>query len=98
MKFTDVAGIMNIPYVAEKVKLSHVAEIVKLSHVAGILEAGSMYDRILHWKLLKISVQIPYPKNFEQLPVQYAGTKHEICRLFTIDYQYSHKNTYGNSW
>ena len=35
---------MNIPYVAEKVKLSHVAEIVKLSHVAGILEAGSMYD------------------------------------------------------
>ena len=44
MKFTDVAGIMNIPYVAEKVKLSHVAEIVKLSHVAGILEAGSMYD------------------------------------------------------
>ena len=36
---------MNIPYVAEKVKLSHVAEIVKLSHVAGILEAGSMYDR-----------------------------------------------------
>ena len=45
MKFTDVAGIMNIPYVAEKVKLSHVAEIVKLSHVAGILEAGSMYDR-----------------------------------------------------
>ena len=46
MKFTDVAGIMNIPYVAEKVKLSHVAEIVKLSHVAEILEAGSMYDRI----------------------------------------------------
>ena len=46
MKFTDVAGIMNIPYVAEKVKLSHVAEIVKLSHVAGILEAGSMYDHI----------------------------------------------------
>ena len=46
MKFTDVAGIMNIPYVAEKVKLSHVAEIVKLSHVAGILEAGSMYDQI----------------------------------------------------
>ena len=45
MKFTDVAGIMNIPYVAEKVKLSHVAEIVKLSHVAEILEAGSMYDR-----------------------------------------------------
>ena len=45
MKFTDVAGIMNIPYVAEKVKLSHVAEIVKLSHVAGILEAGSMYDQ-----------------------------------------------------
>ena len=45
MKFTDVAGIMNIPYVAEKVKLSHVAEIVKLSHVARILEAGSMYDR-----------------------------------------------------
>ena len=44
MKFTDVAGIMNIPYVAEKVKLSHVAEIVKLSHVAGILEAGSIYD------------------------------------------------------
>ena len=44
MKFTDVAGIMNIPYVAEKVKLSHVAEIVKLSHVAEILEAGSMYD------------------------------------------------------
>ena len=37
---------MNIPYVAEKVKLSHVAEIVKLSHVAGILEAGSMYDPI----------------------------------------------------
>ena len=36
---------MNIPYVAEKVKLSHVAEIVKLSHVAGILEAGSMYDQ-----------------------------------------------------
>ena len=46
MKFTDVAGIMNIPYVAEKVKLSHVAEIVKLSHVAEILEAGSMYDPI----------------------------------------------------
>ena len=45
MKFTDVAGIMNIPYVAEKVKLSHVAEIVKLSHVAEILEAGSMYDQ-----------------------------------------------------
>ena len=48
MKFTDVAGIMNIPYVAEKVKLSHVAEIVKLSHVAGILEAGSMYDPYQH--------------------------------------------------
>ena len=48
MKFTDVAGIMNIPYVAEKVKLSHVAEIVKLSHVAGILEAGSMYDPAVH--------------------------------------------------
>ena len=47
MKFTDVAGIMNIPYVAKKVKLSHVAEIVKLSHVAGILEAGSMYDQII---------------------------------------------------
>ena len=43
MKFTDVAGIMNIPYVAEKVKLSHVAEIVKLTHVARKLEAGSMY-------------------------------------------------------
>ena len=50
MKFTDVAGIMNIPYVAEKVKLSHVAEIVKLSHVAGILEAGSMYDLYIHSK------------------------------------------------
>ena len=49
MKFTDVAGIMNIPYVAEKVKLSHVAEIVKLSHVAGILEAGSMYDPTKHF-------------------------------------------------
>ena len=54
--------------------------------------------RILHWKLLKISVQIPYPKNFEQLPVQYAGTKREICRLFTTDYQNSHKNSYENSW
>ena len=52
MKFTDVAGIMNIPYVAEKVKLSHVAEIVKLSHVAGILEAGSMYDLFSHLMLL----------------------------------------------
>ena len=49
MKFTDVAGIMNIPYVAEKVKLSHVAEIVKLRHVAGILEAGSMYDPIFYF-------------------------------------------------
>ena len=55
MKFTDVAGIMNIPYVAEKVKLSHVAEIVKLSHVAGILEAGSMYDRWLILALLLVS-------------------------------------------
>ena len=53
---------------------------------------------ILHWKLLKISVKIPYPKNFEQLPVQYAGTKREICRLFTTDYQNSHKNSYENSW
>ena len=48
MKFTDVAGIMNIPYVAEKVKLSHVAEIVKLTHVARILEAGSMYDHLYY--------------------------------------------------
>ena len=55
MKFTDVAGIMNIPYVAEKVKLSHVAEIVKLSHVAGILEAGSMYDPC-QFRLIQFSV------------------------------------------
>ena len=56
MKFTDVAGIMNIPYVAEKVKLSHVAEIVKLSHVAGILEAGSMYDPRSQQKSAEISI------------------------------------------
>ena len=74
MKFTDVAGIMNIPYVAEKVKLSHVAEIVKLSHVAGILEAGSMYDRRvdfftsklpmigMHNQLISLDPKIPWNK------------------------------------
>ena len=54
--------------------------------------------RILHWKLLKIFRIWDFNWNFEQLPVQYAGTKHEICRLFTTDYQNSHKNSYENSW
>ena len=54
--------------------------------------------RILHWKLLKIFRIWDFNWNFEQLPVQYAGTKHEICRLFTTDYQNSHKNSYEKSW
>ena len=47
---------------------------------------------------MEIAQNLILEKQIEQLPVQYAGTKREICRLFTTDYQNSHKNSYENSW